>query len=336
MCMITYVPGGVEIPVQGIKNGSIINNDGHGWTVARGDQLLVGKSMNFSEALEGMLAARADLGEGAMAMFHSRFGTHGEMGEYNIHPFHFDDDAVMAHNGILPAAYHPRWKDRRSDTRIFVDRIAGYVENQNGVPSRRGAARLGSMIGSGNKLVFVSVRSGQPKVRIVNSDAGIQTGGVWYSNSGYLTDYSWYGWSNRGKGGTYTIGGQRDTGWKNVAWGMDGDPYYDDEKVTDIEPGKELEVWSGPSRCDNCGGQDLDHEIGICMDCITCLDCKDNYQFCLCYRPGGNFTERTWVVDQKEDNVRDEALSQEADIISLADRRLKDEERERANVPTIG
>lgn len=330
MCMVTYVPAGVETPIKGISNGSIINNDGHGWTVARGDQLLVGKSMVFDEALEGMLAARDELGIGALAMFHSRYGTHGEMGEYNIHPFHFAEDSVMAHNGILPNAYHPGYKDRRSDTRIFVDRIAAYVDNPNGVPSRRGAARLGSMIGLGNKLVFVSTRAGQPKVRIVNADAGVQTGGVWYSNYGFETDYSWHGWSNRGTGGTYTIGGQRG-GFQNLAWGMGDEPYEAGEDFTDLSPGKELEVWSGPVRCDVCGSKDLDHTLGICMECVSCLDCWDSYSNCLCYRPGGQFTERSWLRDEK-----DEVMAEYADVISLADLRAKDEERRRANVPTIG
>lgn len=348
MCMVTYVPAGVETPIKGISNGSIINNDGHGWTVARGDQLLVGKSMNFDEALDGMLEARRALGIGALAMFHSRYGTHGEMGEYNIHPFHFDEDSVMAHNGILPAAYHPKWKDRRSDTRIFVDRIAGYVNNPNGVPSRRGAARLGSMIGLGNKLVFVSTRSGQPKVRIVNADAGVQTGGVWYSNYGFETDYSWHGWSNRGKGGTYTIGGVR-PGFQNLAWGMDDEPFDPDGAVSDLSVGKELEVWSGPVRCENCGSKDLDHTVGICMECVTCLDCWDNYNNCLCYRPGGNFTDRSWIdpaddeADANDQDMADEvdpkyanAEAEYADVIALADRRLKNEERKRERIPTIG
>jgi len=275
MCMITYAAGGVDIPVRGITNGSIINNDGHGWAVAAGDTLLVGKSMIFEEALEGFLEARTDLGQGSVAMFHSRFGTHGEEGEYNIHPFHFAEDSVMAHNGILPAKFHPNYRDRRSDTRIFVDRHARFVDNPNGVPSRRGAAVLGRRIGTGNKLVFISTRSGTPKVRIVNADSGIQTGGLWYSNSGYLTDYSWYGTSVRRPMDRYdwaetTADREARAGWAE----------YTDE-------GKELVPYV-PSPCGECRSTDLDEEIGMCNSCTTCLDCHDNFAYCMCWRPAGS------------------------------------------------
>lgn len=298
MCMITYVPSGVEVPVQGIKNGAIINNDGHGWVVARGSEMLVGKSMDFSESLERMLEARDEMGTGSLVMFHSRYGTHGEMGEYNIHPFYVGpgEDSVMAHNGILPSKFHPGWKDRRSDTRIFVDRIARYVDNPNGVPSRRGALRLGQAINDGNKLVFVSTRSGRPKVRIVNSNQGIQIDGVWYSNSGFLTDYSWYGWSNRKRGDLYQVGGVRQ-GWSNL---NDWD-YADEEKVSDLS-GKALQVYNGGGedyyapmdKCPNCQGTDLDEALGLCMDCASCLDCLDSYANCLCWRPGGTFEQKSW------------------------------------------
>lgn len=291
--MATYIPGGVDIPVKGITNGSTTNQDGHGWAVAAGSELVVGKSMQFYDALEDFVETRQQMGQGSIAMFHSRFGTHGDMGEYNIHPFYVADDSVMAHNGILPDKYHPTsLKDRRSDTRIFVDRIASFVDNPNGVPSRRGAAHLGRRIGTGNKLVFISTRSGQPKVRIVNSNQGIQVDGVWYSNTGYLTDYSWYGW--RRPMDRYDW---RDHDWKkddrpviNGGWvddgvhGSTGWQQYDDE-------GKEIQPYVAEA-CAECGSKDLDQELGMCNDCVSCLDCHDNFAYCLCWRAGG---ERTAV-----------------------------------------
>lgn len=300
MCMITYVPAGVDVPVKGITNGAIINDDGHGWAVAKGGVLLIGKSMKFDEALDGMLEAREELGSGSLVLFHSRYGTHGEMGPYNIHPFFVGEgeESVMAHNGILPSKYHPHYKDRRSDTRIFVDRIANYVDNPNGVPSRRGAARLGNMITSANKLVFVSVKSGEPKVRIVNAGQGINEEGVWYSNTGFMTSYSWLGMGSGKWRGQQVIGGQRYSGWSN-GW----DDYIPDEKVSDLTgkeivlydaEGKEIDVPDPlPMKCPTCDSPDLDRELGICMQCVTCLDCLDNYSYCLCWK-GGSFSEKSW------------------------------------------
>lgn len=275
MCMITYIPGGIEVPVKGIQNGSIINNDGHGWAVAAGGDMLVGKSMIFQEALDGFLEARAELGQGSVGLFHSRFGTHGEEGEFNIHPFYVGDEGtVMAHNGILPSRYLPTLGDRRSDTRIFVDRHTSFVDNPNGVPSRRGGAMLGRKIGTGNKLVFLSIRSGQPKTRIVNVNQGVQVDGVWYSNDGYLMDYSWYGLRYRRPMDKYdwddeVKGSERYTGW---------DDYLADKQVV---------VYEDEGPCDTCGSVDLDYELGMCNSCVTCLDCKDNFAYCLCWRPGG-------------------------------------------------
>lgn len=326
MCMITYVPAGVDIPVKGITNGAIINNDGHGWVVAKGDTLLVGKSMDVQVALDAMMEARDDLGSGALAMFHSRYGTHGEMGEYNIHPFYVNgrEDSVMAHNGILPSKYHPGLKDRRSDTRIFVDRLGSIVDNPNGVPSRRGATLLGRRITDANKLVFISTRSGRPKVRIVNAHQGIQVDGIWYSNSGYLTDYSWYGWSNRKHNDTYTIGGQRPSGWTNVAWGSEAEPFEYDAA------GKEVVKYSNPEKCPNCGSMDLDYKLGICMECVTCLDCSDNYSYCMCWRPGESFQSRQWADDAEAyiESVEGKSMDQ-----AVAE---ADEAEAREAIPTIG
>lgn len=277
--MISYVPGGIEIPVTGIRNGSITNDDGHGWAVAEGSDLLVGKSMVFQEALEGFLEAREEMGRGSVAMFHSRFGTHGDMGEFNIHPFYLGEDSVMSHNGILPDKYHPTLKDRRSDTRIFVDRIGRFVDNPNGIPSRRGSLQLGRMIGSGNKLTFISVRSGKPKVRIVNANQGVQEGGVWYSNNGFETDYSWYYRSSRAMdqyqwdGKEYVQAG----GWPQEGIGGLGWDAYAEEGRKYLDP----------DQCAECGSDDLDYELGMCETCVSCLDCHDNFAHCMCYRPSG-------------------------------------------------
>lgn len=189
MCMITLVPAGVAVPWDGIVNGGITNSDGHGWALAKGSDLLIGKSMNLDEALETLEAGLAQIGEGATLLFHSRWGTHGSMNEFNVHPFWIGGEnsgTVMAHNGVLPSRWHPeRGKDMRSDTRKFADNIGGMVQNPTGVPSRRGARTLAEHIGSGNKLAFLSVRSGEPRVRLVNSKAGVFVGGVWYSNHGW-------------------------------------------------------------------------------------------------------------------------------------------------------
>lgn len=195
MCIISLFPAGVPINEEGIRHGAKRNSDGTGWAVASKNGLFIGKSMNAKESIDALLEVREREGANSIVLVHSRFGTHGEYGEYNIHPFFVGDgeETVMAHNGILPSSWHPEKGDRRSDTRVFADSIGSFVNGRpNGVPSRSGGIELGKIIGSTNKLVFLSIKDG-PKVRIVNAHIGVWDNGAWYSNSGYkVPSYSSY------------------------------------------------------------------------------------------------------------------------------------------------
>lgn len=276
MCMITYVPANVALPVRGITNGGISNDDGHGFAIASANHgLEVFKSMKFDETLAQLLDARDRHGLNSVVLFHSRWATHGEYGEYNIHPFPVGVDTVMAHNGILPSLYIPGMKERKSDTRLFADAAVreGVCDNPNGVPSRRIGRQIGKHIGSGNKLVFLSVLSGQPKVRIINSHLGTHDGGVWYSNSGYCERRS------------YTYGGSM--------WG--GGHYYDKVKVGGLgrEPLDECPV------CGSVYGVSFDY--AWCYDCDYCLDCIEQGAACTCYGSSSSsspLVEGMWSEDE--------------------------------------
>lgn len=308
MCMITYVPAGIEIPWEGIENGARTNNDGHGWAIASAMGLEVGKSMDFTEAAVDLDAARDRHGKNSIVIFHSRWGTHGVLGEFNVHPFYVDDEktTVMAHNGILPGRYHPVKGDPRSDTRIFTDRVAGdYINPETGVPSRRRGKHLGDLITGGNKLIFLSVAGGEPKVRIINAWMGEWEGGVWYSNTGYKASRFWgsYGVGSRTAGSCAT--GRRwdyedeydgwDPTWSTryEEWkaqhGLADDPEDKDSGTKTpgtkevIINGQVVEV-SEDNECVFCGAVDaIDPMISICMICEACQDCKETAADCQCY-----------------------------------------------------
>lgn len=272
--MISYVPGGIEIPFEGIVNGAEINNDGHGWAVASRDGLEVGKSMSFDKAIDGFEEARNRHGKSSLGLFHSRWGTHGVMSEFNVHPFYVTKDprnpdltTVVAHNGVLPGKYHPLKSDPRSDTRVFVDRVLPDFLTEKGVPSRRGSQRLGSIIGSGNKLTFLSVADGVPRVRIVNAFLGVHSGGVWYSNDGYLPS-RWYGRSTR----LYGSGG----GWNYDLW--------DDRPLNSCAPVEPEEFdWQEWSTCKFCDSKwTVDPDTSHCEVCETCQECWDTADRCEC------------------------------------------------------
>ena len=280
MCMITYVPAGVELPEQGIRNGADTNDDGHGWACANATEIRTGRSMNFDSAWADLVATRDAMGGGAV-VFHSRWATHGEYGLYNVHPFTVTADSVMAHNGILPGKYLPSKGERRSDTRLFVDRVAKDVVGNNGVPSRRVARRLAEEIGYGNKLAFLGVG---PVVRIINAWAGEWSGGVWYSNGGYKrARFNYRAW-------------RESAGSAVGAWQVESKPreVSPNGYPCAIEPARTFEpvtrpgvvMRAGVATCGGCGGLGLDFRNGVCRDCWYCLDCNSKLVDCDCFMSG--------------------------------------------------
>lgn len=315
MCMITLVPAGVEIPVEGITNGADANKDGHGWAVASKEHgLQVGKSMSVTTALAEFTAAREAHGPGSVGLFHSRWGTHGEYGVFNIHPFFVpgtDNKTVMAHNGVLPKDWIPGKEDKRSDTRLFAEDTAPEFLTMRGVPSRRGGQKIGEMIGKSNKFVFLSVLNGEPVTRIVNVDSGEWSGGCWYSNSWYKSsrfgggtwskgyhgsDYTAHDWWGSGFGWTAADEAEwqkeqeeialeraeRDSEFASVLGDIDkalteqANPLdLDVSVVTDV-----LEDYA----CDFCQVKGAVHATTmICLNCKRCLDCMEEANHCTCF-----------------------------------------------------
>jgi glutamine amidotransferase len=278
--MITYIPGNVEIPYEGIKNGANYNDDGHGWAVAsKKFGLQIGKDMDFYKSFEKFEEARESHGPDSLAMFHSRMATHGSTDEFNIHPFYVkDENTVMAHNGILSSLWQPKKGDRRSDTRIFADRTLPNYLTERGIPSRRGGRDLGRLIGTGNKLVIMSIASGEPKVRIVNSHLGQHSGGVWYSNDWYCTtrSYAYTGYS----GSSYT----NYSGWGgSSAWDTDD---ARDQEFLDWWTQRKAESgdqYFSSAPCEICYAEGtVDLDTSWCEYCDSCNDCWAVKEHCTC------------------------------------------------------
>lgn len=189
MCMLTYFPSDQQPDISALRNGTYVNNDGHGWAIVTRDQeIRTFKSLDAEEALETFAEYREYYPEGP-AMFHSRMATHGSVNTDNVHPFVVQGDSrtVVGHNGILPKWAQPNATyDDRSDTRLFADDLLQkWPTLRFGQEGQR--ARLGERITSWNKLVILTV---DPKfdsnAYIINEKEGIWEKGIWYSNSGYM------------------------------------------------------------------------------------------------------------------------------------------------------
>lgn len=197
MCLLTFYPPYVLPDIEALNNGADINCDGHGFGIVTGKRITVRHGMDGEHMVAEFTRIREKYPEGP-ALFHSRLGTHGKITKGNCHPFRVGGDprTILAHNGILPAEMRPRTGDKRSDTRILAEDVLP-LEPWGPLGSRRGRDRLGQWIGTGNKLVILTVDPRyDERAYIINESSGIWDEGVWYSNDDYraLPDSSGWEW----------------------------------------------------------------------------------------------------------------------------------------------
>ena len=303
MCMISYFPAGVEIDESAVWNGSTWNDMGHGWAIATEDRkILTGKSMVAELAITEFLIAREDH-PNSPAMFHSRLATHGSVDEYNCHPFRVGRHAVVAHNGILPSAFHPKGKDQRSDTHVMADE---WLQRQSrwGTWSRKERKMIGDLIGTNNKLVILSVSPllAKPRGFLVNGHMGDWVkSGAWYSNGDYR--YEWtpktYGGTWMSGDGGYVVGGSSENKGKYGSTYQGGfHAFHDDE-------------------CAFCFGKDTVNQMSnVCSFCHMCQDCGEYITDCLCYTPMALLPKKESKSDELDiENMSDEDIRKAIQVI---------------------
>lgn len=264
MCILSYLPAGVEVDQMALLNGGIFNPHGHGWAIAVDGQILIGKSMDVIEAIDQFVEAREKNPHG-QALFHSRWATHGNTDVSNVHPFIVggSHQTVMAHNGILDCT--PNKSDPRSDTRLFADTLLPTLYRRFDRPSAFKA--LTKYAGPFNKLVILTVDPRyQRNAYIVNEDRGHwdKATGIWHSNHDYLGD-GYDRW-----GATATPAAKTPE--------SDYLPQTIGRSLAQIRADIEAEL---DERCDMCHGP-FDH-AGFCMDCSTCRDCYEPAKECQCW-----------------------------------------------------
>lgn len=280
MCMLTVIPSGIVPNCDGIFNGTVRNDDGHGYAIATPDKGMVwGRYMNADQAVSAFEAARKLNPEGP-AIFHSRWATHGVIAKDNCHPFKVGGDGktLLAHNGILPAQAQPTPSDRRSDTRKFAESILPHMGHLDNPETTQ---RIEKFMGMGNKIAIITVNPQyKDNLYLYNEDLGIWSEDVWYSNS----DFRPYA---PAKSSGVRIGQTFVDAFNELRQGP-----------SDFWMGGDYDM------CEVCySTTHINRMSAKCEACNSCLECYQSVIECDCYTPSSAMSSssytfgKSWAID---------------------------------------
>lgn len=261
MCLLTYVPAAVQPDYDALARGAALNDDGHGFAVVAGDEILVHRGMDAEAVIAEFRRIRHQYADGP-ALFHSRFATHGTVGVANTHPFPVGRDprTVLAHNGVLPATVHPATGDQRSDTRIAAEDFLSAPRFRS-LERRATRRRIARWLGHHNKVVVLTTNPRYPRqAYLFNQQAGHWDGGIWYSNLDYRT---------------------RGIDLRHDSWSLgDGCAYCGLAAPADPDSG----LCGGCGSCPICGSDPGDcpplcDRVRVFLECP---ECGDDFRHCSC------------------------------------------------------
>lgn len=281
MCMITFLPEGVEADDQAIFNGALFNDDGHGFAIVINGELVVRRGFDSAEMVDLFVSLRRTHPEGP-AMFHSRMATHGVTDKSNVHPFYVGSDrrTVLVHNGIF-ATLGTKKGTTWSDTKIFARSFLPSRADMN-ILTRRGRIRAQKWMGSYNKVAVITTNpNSKLSSFILNENEGYwDSSGAWYSGLDYLGSKYHY---------------SKSTAYAFEDYGFDR---FEDRSRPAVlgSTGKEVamhdsqwdEYWTEyvaeHGRCGFCEAVgSIDIKTGVCAVCTMCNDCRQPEKFCACF-----------------------------------------------------
>ena len=195
------------------------NPDGLGVMYSDGRKLHVRKVLPKSE-VEARQFIEALPDSDQMIACHWRMKTHGLIDMENCHPYRVNDDTYLAHNGVLHTGNSA--DPEKSDTWHFIENYLSTLPTDT-LHDTKFLALLGEFI-KNNRFAIMSADG---RLSVVNREQGIETHGIWFSNT--------YAWSP----GLLIPGyGVKNTslyphqGWAFSGRGYNLDDLWDDEPET--------------------------------------------------------------------------------------------------------
>lgn len=198
MCIIAIKKAGIDmIPASIMETMYENNSDGAGYMYAFDGKVHIIKGFMKYDALINSLDKLNDkhnLKDLSM-VFHFRISTAGRVDGGNCHPFPVTDDfnqlrkthvntnLAMAHNGVIHAFSPYNMNDIYNDTQHFIASCVSYLYSLNAdfLADERTAELFENII-DGSRLAFLD---SEGKIRTFGD--WIETGGIMYSNTSYLS-----------------------------------------------------------------------------------------------------------------------------------------------------
>lgn len=312
MCLLTVYPHGVLPDTSALLVGAEVNDDGHGFAIVvydaeNGDRIIRGHGLDGDAVIGRFVRLRERYPEGP-ALFHSRIGTSGlRCSRWNCHPFDTDETGltVLAHNGILPFDAQPCLGDSRCDTAVLAQVLWPEHPTWSHLDNPNRVRQFEDWLGVHNKVAILTVDPRwDENLYIVNEDAGVWSGGVWYSN------YTFRRFKSTGTRG-YVVGG---TGYlsptpppatpakdtpptkappalppgASTAPGKRGSRRKPDMRTADVakSAAESAAVFRSASLDGDCATCQafavVDSLTGICRMCQSCTRCGEDYLICTC------------------------------------------------------
>jgi glutamine amidotransferase len=279
--MLCVIPPNTFPSRSKLENSALNNPHGFGYAIAVPSEFRIHtfRTMNPDECINRFFEDREKYRDG-YAIWHARFATHGSMTLDNCHPFMVGEDegTYLAHNGILSVIENP--KDTRSDTRIFAEDLLPTIGGVESLDNPQVWNMLEDFT-TGSKVAILTVNPiARHQLYLLHESKGLEDSDkVWWSNDSCFLSYG-YGYGNYGYGGCSDydfVGSER------VVSGAVGMVEEEEDYLYCHVCGEVSDYWNMLR-----AGKE-----SYCWKCLSCYDCNQKPDACLCYIPPLAYENRT-------------------------------------------